>query len=72
VAGGYIILNYWLYREKDHTAKFRSKRYRDKKKPKRSKRSGPLNGEVEAIQALEDGRITQEQADARAALTREG
>lgn len=73
VDGGYIILNFAAYRAKDHTAKERSKRYREKKfKPRKSKKAGPLNGEVETIAAIEDGRISQEQADARAAMTREG
>lgn len=32
VDGGYIILNFMLYRDKDHTSAARSKRYRDRKK----------------------------------------
>lgn len=72
VDGGYIILNFAAYRAKDHTAKERSKRYREKKfKPKASKKKGPLNGEIQAVQAVADGQITQDQADARAAVTRE-
>lgn len=31
IDGGYLVLNYMLYRDKDHTAAIRSKRYRDKK-----------------------------------------
>lgn len=72
VDGGYIILNYDLYRTKDHTAAQRSKRYRSKRKPRKSSKSGPLTGESETIQKLESGEITQEQADAIAAGTREG
>jgi hypothetical protein len=39
VNGGYIILNFMKYRDKDHTAKERSKKYRAKQKA--AKRSGP-------------------------------
>jgi hypothetical protein len=42
INGGYIILNFMKYRDKDHTAKERSKRYRDKQKTLRApRRSGP-------------------------------
>lgn len=34
VDGGYLILNYDIYRQKDHTAAARSRRYRDNKKAK--------------------------------------
>ena len=36
VDGGYIVLNFMLYRDKDHTSAARSKRYRDRKKAKES------------------------------------
>lgn len=73
VDGGFLILNYLKYREKDHTTAERSKRYRERKvrKKARAKGSGPLKGEAETLAALQDGRISQEQADARAAETRE-
>jgi len=45
---------------------------RARKKREDDPRSEPLNGEVDSIIALENGTMTQEQADARAALTREG
>lgn len=51
IVGGYIILNYSKYREKDHTAAERSKRYREKKTRKRrpvqvmQMRHGPSPGE---------------------------
>ena len=35
VDGGYIVLNYWIYRSKDHTSAERSKRYREKRAKKR-------------------------------------
>ncbi len=72
VAGGYIILNFDLYRTKDHTAKERSKRYREKKfKIKKPKRTGALTAEAATERALGNGSITQDEADARAAVTRE-
>jgi hypothetical protein len=47
IAGGYIALNFQKYREKDHTAAERSKRYRQKmgakRKPGRPKKSGPVS-----------------------------
>ncbi len=73
VDGGYIILNFASYREKDHTAKDRARRYREKKfQPRPSKKTGPLNGEVETLAAVAVGRISQDQADGIAAETREG
>lgn len=38
VDGGYIILNYMPYREKDHTAAERARRYRDRKREDASRR----------------------------------
>lgn len=70
ISGGYLALNFWKYRKKDHTAAERAKRYRQKKH-KRRVRSGPLKGETEAIAAVENGTMTQEQADEMAARTRE-
>lgn len=34
VDGGYVALNYWRYRDKDHTAAERSKRYRQRRAPR--------------------------------------
>lgn len=44
---------------------------RARKKREDDPRSEPLNGEVKSISEVEDGKITQEEADARAAVTRE-
>lgn len=38
VNGGYVVLNYFKFRDKDHTTKFRSKRYRDRLKETASRR----------------------------------
>jgi len=54
VAGGYLALNFARYREKDHTAAERSKRYRQRKMT-RPRRKGPSPREVEAVKALEAG-----------------
>lgn len=75
VAGGYIVLNFTKYREKDHTAGERSRRYREKKlkmrRLRKSTKTGPLKGEEQTLTALESGQITQDQADEAAATTRE-
>lgn len=39
VDGGYVILNYMVYREKDHTSAERSRRYREQKRTKSEKPS---------------------------------
>lgn len=61
INGGYIALNFAKYREKDHTAAERSRRYREKKlKPKQGHRRGPkpssegafLKGEKNGDRAL--------------------
>ncbi len=39
VNGGYLILNYWAYREKDHTAAIRQKRHRAKSRPRKRSES---------------------------------
>jgi hypothetical protein len=36
IDGGYLVLNYFLYRDRDYTSAARAKRYRDKKKRERS------------------------------------
>jgi hypothetical protein len=47
--------------------------YRERQRVKKMKKIGkPLSGEVDTIARLESGEITQNQADARAAETREG
>lgn len=77
ISGGYIILNYIKYREKDHTSAERSKRYRARQLGKKgklklkAKKSGPLSGEIGAIAAVDSGEKTQEQADETASETRE-
>lgn len=43
IDGGYVALNYQRYRDKDHTAAIRAKKYRDKKKP--SKRQAQVAAE---------------------------
>lgn len=56
VAGGFIILNFSKYREKDHTAAERSKRYRDKKMGKKKGGKGAAKAyEPMAIKAHADG-----------------
>lgn len=45
VAGGYVALNYAKYRDKDHTASERSKRYREKKLEKRFKSKATIRNE---------------------------
>lgn len=59
VDGGYLILNYNKYRQKDHTAKERSARYREKKKSVMSR--------VENVTSRVTGRsVTQAEAEAEA------
>ena len=58
IAGGYIILNYDLYRTKDHTSAERSRRYREKRGPKRSRkavRASNLAREAKFVRAFEAG-----------------
>ena len=45
VNGGYVILNYWAYREKDHTAAIRMKRHRAKRA---RKSAGQVRAEAES------------------------
>lgn len=71
VDGGWLILNGQSY--EDLMRSINRKAYKAKKQREyRSKKSGPLTGESETIQKLKAGEITQEQADAIAARTREG
>ena len=67
VDGGYIVLNFWAYRAKDHTSAERSKRYRAKKSKKSQKK---VADEYEArerryVRAFEQG--DEQQADQIAA-----
>jgi len=65
VNGGYIALNYAKYREKDHTAAERSRRYREKKMGRRKPKNTGLDNkpasaaykarEAQAVTALENG-----------------
>ncbi len=60
IAGGYIALNYNLYREKDHTSAERSKRYRENKMKKKGRRSNRIpsdykDGERRFVKAFENG-----------------
>lgn len=71
INGGYVVLNFAKYREKDHTAAERSKRYRASKRKLRAKGKGPLSGEASTLAKLNSGEISQEHADNIAANTRE-
>ncbi len=63
VDGGYVILNYGKYRERDYTAAERQQRYRDKqKKTKTSKR----NTVTSASNGVTSRNITHAEADAEA------
>jgi hypothetical protein len=61
VAGGYLALNYQTYRDKDHTAAERMKRYRERlagKRPKRgSKRGSKTQRQVRASNLAREGRF---------------
>ena len=79
VDGGFLIVNHEKYRfssdEKREYWRNKKAEERAKKTAKslarRAKKTGPLNQEVETLQKVADGEITQEQADADAAETRE-
>lgn len=56
VDGGYIILNYTKYREKDHTSAERSKRYRERLAKKRSpRRISGIKAESGYVRAEQNG-----------------
>lgn len=57
VAGGYLILNYMKYRDKDHTAADRMRRYRDRK----AGRLDPVTRDGDAIHR----NVTQAEAESR-------
>lgn len=67
INGGYIVLNFAKYREKDHTAALRSKRYRATRGKKRRKAVYPAEHEAATVARFENGELTQEQLDAAAA-----
>ncbi len=57
VNGGYVILNYWDYRVKDHTAAVRQKRYRTKKAVRKSQK------QVQAAAESRESRAAKEYND---------
>jgi len=64
VDGGYVVLNYMRYREKDGTAKDRAARYREKKK--RHAVTGLHHAVTERVVTPESRRVTQAEAEAEA------
>jgi hypothetical protein len=62
VAGGYVVLNFRLYRDKDHTAAERMRRYREKrsgngKKTRAKVRAENLAREARFVRAQEAGQL---------------
>ena len=51
VDGGFLILNYINYREKDHTAAERQRRYRERQKAKAAKRNGVTSRNITQAEA---------------------
>lgn len=80
IEGGWLLINHEQYRYSTESKrefwrqqKSEQRRREEEARLKRlkSKKKGPLALEVETLAALESGKITQEQADERAAQTRE-
>ena len=65
VNGGFLILNFHKYREKDHTAAIRAKRYRDKKRAA-TKNVTPLTDVTPLRHAVTARSVTQAEAEAEA------
>lgn len=57
VSGGYVVLNFMKYREKDHTGAERSKRWRQKqkKRPQRQVRAASDGRSARYVKAYENG-----------------
>jgi hypothetical protein len=77
VQGGWQLINHEEYRYSTEARREfwrqqkAEQRTRQEQKKKRIKKGRPLNGEEETLRKLEAGEITQEQADDRAARSRE-
>jgi len=60
VDGGYLVLNYFKYRDRDHTAAVRAKRYRD-----RVKQSGAVSSRRDAVTRTCNVTLAEAKADGR-------